>query len=370
MFAITNHRADVRWQPSPNIGGRMEAQLIVIHETAGRLDAGSAADWLCNPRSGVSAHFTIERSGEVVQHVACDVVAWHAGKSSWDGRQNCNGFSIGIELVGPGALVKMGSSGKAWFGGTWPLAECEQCTSPPHGGTGYWLAFTPEQLAACRGLVAALLKAYPRITDVRGHFEISPGRKVDPNPTFDMDAMRALCAGRTPLDPGVVLTAQRLLHGLAYDPGDADKIAGPKFRSAVFAFQGQNGLKQTGELDGLTLARLAAPDAVPMTTGTKVATTKADVQGADTAAIKRTVEVGAVAEFAQAGASLQDALGKAAKAKTSGDQLQQILAWLISPAGIRSAVALGVCVIIWMAANKIDWARVRARIRGLTAKGV
>jgi len=46
----------------------------------------------------VAAHFLIRRNGEIVQFVACDQRAWHAGVSRWQGRERCNDFSIGIEL--------------------------------------------------------------------------------------------------------------------------------------------------------------------------------------------------------------------------------------------------------------------------------
>ena len=48
----------------------------------------------------VSAHFLIRRDGETRQFVSCDDRAWHAGESCWRGRDNCNDWSIGIELEG------------------------------------------------------------------------------------------------------------------------------------------------------------------------------------------------------------------------------------------------------------------------------
>ncbi|NIC39744.1 1,6-anhydro-N-acetylmuramyl-L-alanine amidase AmpD, partial [Aquabacterium sp. A08] len=48
----------------------------------------------------VSAHYFIRRTGEVLQFVDCDQRAWHAGQSAWQGRPNCNDYSIGIELEG------------------------------------------------------------------------------------------------------------------------------------------------------------------------------------------------------------------------------------------------------------------------------
>jgi len=97
----------------------------------------------------VSAHFLIRRDGELIQFVACEKRAWHAGASSWQGRERCNDFSIGVELEG--------------------------CDEQPFEDLQY------RQLVA---LLAALRKRYP-IEFVVGHSDIAPGRKTDPGPCFD-----------------------------------------------------------------------------------------------------------------------------------------------------------------------------------------
>lgn len=97
----------------------------------------------------VSAHFLVRRDGELVQFVATDRRAWHAGASSWRGRARCNDFSVGVELEGSDAE-----------------------------------AFTPVQYAQLAGLVVALRRALP-LRDVAAHSEIAPGRKTDPGPHFD-----------------------------------------------------------------------------------------------------------------------------------------------------------------------------------------
>ena len=97
----------------------------------------------------VSAHFFIRRDGEVVQFVSCDDRAWHAGRSTWGSRDNCNDYSIGIELEG--------------------------CDDRP---------FEPAQYDRLWRLLEALGRHYP-ITGVAGHSHIAPGRKTDPGPHFD-----------------------------------------------------------------------------------------------------------------------------------------------------------------------------------------
>jgi AmpD protein len=102
----------------------------------------------------VSAHFLVRRDGEVLQFVGCDQRAWHAGASSWRGRDNCNDYAIGIELEGL------------------------------EGGL-----FEDAQYAALAELCQRLARRYP-IAQVVGHEHVSPGRKLDPGPGFDWDGLR------------------------------------------------------------------------------------------------------------------------------------------------------------------------------------
>ena len=105
----------------------------------------------------VSAHFLIRRTGEVVQFVSADERAWHAGVSSWCGREHCNDFSIGIELEG---------------------TDDAQYEDPQY-----------EALAA---LISVLRNHYPSIRSdaIVGHSDIAPGRKTDPGPAFDWQRVR------------------------------------------------------------------------------------------------------------------------------------------------------------------------------------
>lgn len=106
----------------------------------------------------VSAHFLVRRSGELVQFVPCDWRAWHAGASRWAGREQCNDFSVGIELEGTDVR--------------------------PYAAVQY------RHLAR---LTRALRGRYP-ISDIVGHCDIAPGRKTDPGPAFDWVHYRALLA--------------------------------------------------------------------------------------------------------------------------------------------------------------------------------
>lgn len=162
---------------SPNFGVRPPAaqiDLAVIHsislppgeyggEHVQRLFTNTL-DWNAHPYFksieglAVSAHFFIRRHGELWQFVSCDHRAWHAGTSRYRGRDNCNDYSVGIELEG----IEDGP-------------------------------FEPEQYETLSGLCAALAQRYP-IEHIAGHEHIAPGRKRDPGTAFDWALLRASLA--------------------------------------------------------------------------------------------------------------------------------------------------------------------------------
>jgi AmpD protein len=109
----------------------------------------------------VSAHFFVRRRGEVVQFVGCNDRAWHAGVSSWRGRERCNDFSVGIELEGADDVP-----------------------------------YTVRQYRRLADLLRALKRRYPTIAAAAGHSDIAPGRKTDPGPAFDWDRLALLTGAR------------------------------------------------------------------------------------------------------------------------------------------------------------------------------
>lgn len=106
----------------------------------------------------VSAHLLIRRDGEIVQFVSFQDRAWHAGQSCFDGAENCNDFSLGIELEG--------------------------CDDTP---------YTEQQYQCLTALVRLLLAHYPGLSKQRivGHSDIAPGRKTDPGTCFDWRRLSA-----------------------------------------------------------------------------------------------------------------------------------------------------------------------------------
>ncbi|MGH6609566.1 MAG: 1,6-anhydro-N-acetylmuramyl-L-alanine amidase AmpD [Burkholderiaceae bacterium] len=107
----------------------------------------------------VSSHLLIRRDGEIVQYVPFHLRAWHAGPSSYCGRDRCNDFSIGIELEGTDGS-----------------------------------AYEPAQYRVLSESILALCDAYPSLSIDRvvGHSDIAPGRKTDPGLSFDWPRLRTL----------------------------------------------------------------------------------------------------------------------------------------------------------------------------------
>jgi AmpD protein len=153
---------------SPNFGPRPLAtaiDLLVLHSISlppGEYGGNAVQqlftnqlDWSAHPYFKqieglqVSAHFYLQRGGELWQFVSCDDRAWHAGRSRFEGRDNCNDFSIGIELEGL------------------------------EGGL-----FEPAQYDTLAALLPALALHYP-VQHIAGHEHIAPGRKADPGAGLD-----------------------------------------------------------------------------------------------------------------------------------------------------------------------------------------
>lgn len=163
---------------SPNSGPRpagATVSLLVVHSIS--LPPGeyggdaierlftNRLDWAAHPYFEtirgieVSAHFLIRRNGELLQFVSGDRRAWHAGRSQWRSRADCNDFSIGVELEGL------------------------------EGQT-----FEAAQYTALVSLARGLARRYP-IDAVAGHEHVAPGRKADPGAGFDWPRLRRLLAG-------------------------------------------------------------------------------------------------------------------------------------------------------------------------------
>lgn len=165
--------------------------LILVHDTASRLETGNCVAYFDNPNCKTSAHLVVERDGSVTQMVPFNRRAFHAGVSAYKGRKDCNQFSIGIEIVNPGKLDR---HGKAWFHKEkdkgFDMENLVRKKTKEHGD-GVWMTYTPEQIATVTEICRAIISAYP-IEAIEGHWAVAlpPGRKVDTNPLFPLDEVR------------------------------------------------------------------------------------------------------------------------------------------------------------------------------------
>jgi AmpD protein len=164
-----------RQVPTPNRDARpapCDISLVVVHGISlppgtfggdgvvrlftNSLDIGAHPYYAAIASLRVSAHFFIRRDAALLQFVPCTERAWHAGVSSWRGRERCNDFSIGIELEGADDI-----------------------------------AYTTAQYTLLAALLQALKRRYP-IEAAVGHSDVAPGRKTDPGPAFDWDRLARL----------------------------------------------------------------------------------------------------------------------------------------------------------------------------------
>lgn len=201
---IAGHKLkDAPYRAAHSFGGEMTPTLIVVHDTAGRVTPKfSSCDWFASDDCNTSAHVVVERDGTITQMVPFNRKAWHCGPSSFKGRQGCNSFAIGIEIVNPG---KLDANGRAWFHkkseAGFEVSTLKHVKTKEHGD-GYWLDYTPEQIEAVTNLCKALVEQY-HLEDITAHYVISPGRKIDTNPLFPLDALRkaVLAADAETIEP-------------------------------------------------------------------------------------------------------------------------------------------------------------------------
>lgn len=178
---------------SPNQGGKLQHEYLVLHYTA-TPDASSAIKVLSNPSSKASAHIVIDRNGKITQLVPFDTIAWHAGKSIWQGHRGLNRYSIGVELENAGQLIKKNDYWTAWWGGKYNNKDVIEATHKNGGKVYGWHKYTEEQIEQAVKLSRLFIQEY-EIKDILGHEDIAPGLKNDPGPAFPMAQFRASVLG-------------------------------------------------------------------------------------------------------------------------------------------------------------------------------
>lgn len=228
---------EIRERPSPNHGPRPgdgRVDMLILHYT-GMPSAAEALDRLCSPEAQVSAHYLVDEDGTVWRLVPEERRAWHAGVSSWRGRTDINGASIGIELANPG---------HEW---------------------GY-RPFPEAQMAAVEALATGILERHPIPPHfVLGHSDVAPDRKRDPGELFDWRRLARAGIGIWPEStlasapvPEGTAEVQRLLAGIGYACPVTGRLAAAT-RQVVAAFQRHfRPSLCNGALDRETRQRVAA----------------------------------------------------------------------------------------------------------------
>lgn len=193
-MVIRNHRLEgpeIHYVASPNVGPLFAAGLpdtIIVHFT-NMANAAAAITRLCNPAARVSAHLVVARDGAMTQLVPFDTVAWHAGKSAYQGRSGWNQYAIGIEIDNAGRLTRQQDRFISEFGQPYPAREVTRATHANEHNPAYWHTFTPVQIELVTRLCTVLMASYS-IRWLLGHDEIAPDRKCDPGPAFPLQALR------------------------------------------------------------------------------------------------------------------------------------------------------------------------------------
>ncbi len=257
----------VAFVASPFIGGAFPRppKIAVIHFTGGG-SAMSSANWFADrsrpPASGSSAHVVIDRDGSIVQCVGLDRVAWHAGRSSWQGIVGLNSHSIGIELANYGNLHAVGGN---WCGpGDKKVANPVMAVhrnGNPDGSRNPigWEPYPAAQIAATHELMALLVTM--GVTQAVGHDDIAPVRKSDPGPAFDMTLFRAHAFGGR-RDNGDNVKTVLPAAGLYLRAGPDGAAA--KLREAPYA---RGTLVRPLRIDGDWLEVSVLADGAPVATG-------------------------------------------------------------------------------------------------------
>ena len=160
----------IRFVASPHFNDRpehMPIDLIVLHAISlpdGEFEAQHISDFFLGKLDQdaypsfqdlvdvrVSSHFVVDRQGNITQFVPIKKRAWHAGESEWQGKNNCNDFSIGIEMIGDERQP-----------------------------------FTRKQYTETARLCRTLMQTHPiDKTRIVGHQDIAPTRKWDPGKQWD-----------------------------------------------------------------------------------------------------------------------------------------------------------------------------------------
>ena len=201
--------------PSPNIESRLRGltpSLLILHYT-GLPNVERSLEILSREDCKVSCHYVVDTDGRIIQMVAEEMRAWHAGQSSWFGETDINSASIGIEIQNPGH-----AGGYPEF----PKAQMRAVTA------------LCQDIASRHGITPPCVLA---------HSDIAPSRKIDPGEKFDWPGMAREGVGFW-VPPSLVEISDS-----GFGPGDIhEDIAEAQRLLAAYGY----GIDESGEFDEAT----------------------------------------------------------------------------------------------------------------------
>ncbi len=214
--------AGATYRASPNFGPRRDSKtpdMILLHYT-GMSSGDAALGRLCDLSAEVSSHYLVFEDGRIMQLVAEQQRAWHAGASSWKGESDINSLSIGIEIVNPGHEIGI-------------------------------VDYPAEQIAAVIALCGDIVQRHCVPAErILAHSDVAPGRKLDPGEHFPWDELHRNGVGHW-IEPSSIRGGRFFSVGDCGEPIEAlqsmlalygygieiDGVFDEKMRAVIEAFQ-------------------------------------------------------------------------------------------------------------------------------------
>ena len=262
LFPLITACSSMMIVPSENFNERKDdINILVIHHTSANFE--DSLRILTKPSSNsVSSHYLVpdpsdasytENDLRIYRLVPEPKRAWHAGRSYWAGKTSLNDSSVAIEVVNQTYCVKAdlppvndAESGLGMQNGT-----VKHVTVQPVKRFCFYPDFPETQFAVLVDLIDAILSRNPQITatNIVGHSDIAPDRKIDPGPRFPWQRLYKLGYGawfddataikywnRFLSDPVPLAYVQKALNAYGYKIEETGLLDG-QTRNVLQAFQ-------------------------------------------------------------------------------------------------------------------------------------
>ena len=176
----------------------------------------------------LSSHYVIDESGEITRMVPDACRAWHAGVGEWNGEKDLNSTSIGIEMC------------NGLFG------------EEP---------FNDRQVMSLIDLCQHLIDKYDILpTQIIGHADLAPTRKIDPGTMFPWQKMAEYGVGlwydANSVSDTTQLSPKEMLQSIGYGTDDLEATEWAfcrHFNPKLYKFLGGKPGANKGTITGLVL---------------------------------------------------------------------------------------------------------------------